>query len=96
MKKITKEEVDKVAVLARLEFKEEQKEKLTIQLNAILDYFDKLKELNTEGIDPMAHASQKINVFREDRIEKSINQEDALKNAPEGKRGYFRVPKIIE
>ena len=94
--KITKEEVDKVAQLARLGFTEEEKGKLASQLNSILVYFDKLGELDTTGIEPTFHASTISNVFRDDKVESSISKEESLLNAPDSKRGCFRVPRIIE
>ncbi|MBI4618736.1 MAG: Asp-tRNA(Asn)/Glu-tRNA(Gln) amidotransferase subunit GatC [Desulfobacterales bacterium] len=94
--KITKEEVDKVAKLARLGFTEEEKEKFASQLNSILVYFDNLGELDTIGIEPTSHASTISNVFRDDKVESSISKEESLLNAPDGKRDCFRVPRIIE
>jgi aspartyl-tRNA(Asn)/glutamyl-tRNA(Gln) amidotransferase subunit C len=94
--KITKEEVDKVAKLARLEFTEEEKGKFTSQLNSILEYFDKLGELDTRGVEATSHASAINNVFRDDEVESSISKEESLMNAPDSKRGCFRVPRIIE
>ena len=94
--KITKEEIDKVARLARLGFSEEEKETFTIQLNAILVYFDKLRELDTTGVEPTSHASTISNVFRHDKTGSSISKEESLLNAPDRKRGCFRVPRIIE
>lgn len=94
--KITKEEVDKVAKLARLGFTEEEKEKFASQLNSILVYFDKLGELDTTGIEPTSHASTISNVFRDDKVESSISKEESLLNAPDGKGDCFRVPRIIE
>lgn len=94
--KITKEEVDKVAKLARLGFTEEEKEKFASQLNSILVYFDKLGEVDTRGIEPTSHASTISSVFRDDEVESSISKEESLLNAPDGKRGCFRVPRIIE
>ena len=95
--KINKEEVDKVAKLARLGFTEEEKERLASQLNSILVYFDKLGELDTTGIESTSHASTISNVFREDRVDSSVSKEEAsLLNAPDSRGGYFRVPRIIE
>ncbi len=94
--KITKEEVDKVAKLARLGFTEEEKRKFTGQLNSVLVYFDRLGELDTRGIEPTSHASTVSNVLRDDKVESSISKEESLLNAPDGKRGCFRVPRIID
>jgi len=94
--KISKEEVEHVALLARLKFSETEKERFTIQLNSILEYMDTLKELDTTQVEPTFHAVARKNVFREDQVLPSSPQDLALSNAPDGDRGFFRVPKIIE
>lgn len=94
--KITKEQVEYVAHLARLEFNESEKDKFTSQLNDILVYMDILNRLDTSGVEPMSHATFLANAFREDRVLESIGIEEALKNAPDEARDCFRVPKVIE
>ena len=94
--KISKEEVEHVALLARLKFSEVEKERFTIQLNSILEYMDTLKELDTTQVEPTFHAVARKNVFRKDQVLPSSPQDLALGNAPDGDRGFFRVPKIIE
>jgi len=94
--KITKQEVEHVALLARLKFSEAEKERFTLQLNAILEYMEKLQELDTSRVEPTFHAVARKNVFREDRVLPSAPQEVSLKNAPDGEGRFFRVPKIIE
>jgi len=94
--KITKDQVEYVAHLARLEFDESEKEKFTSQLNDILMYMDILNRLDTAGVEPMSHATQLANAFREDRVLPSIGVEEAMKNAPDEARESFRVPKVIE
>ncbi|MBI5966603.1 MAG: Asp-tRNA(Asn)/Glu-tRNA(Gln) amidotransferase subunit GatC [Deltaproteobacteria bacterium] len=94
--KITKEEVEHVALLARLKFREIEQERFTTQLNSILEYMDKLRELDTTKVEPTFHAVARTNVFREDSLKPSIPRDLSLKNAPDGDRGFFRVPKIIE
>lgn len=95
---VTKHDVDIVADLARLSFTEEEKEEMTGVLNNILDYFDKLSELDTEDVEPLTHILPVQNVMREDVVEPSrcIGQEAALKNAPKHDRGHFVIPKVIE
>ncbi|HHV62329.1 MAG TPA: Asp-tRNA(Asn)/Glu-tRNA(Gln) amidotransferase subunit GatC [Firmicutes bacterium] len=93
---ITKQDVEHVAALARLELGEEEKESLTEQLGKILEYADKLKELDTEGVPPTAHPLPIKNVFREDRVRPSLPVEDALANAPEREGSFFKVPRIME
>jgi len=94
--KITRQEVEHVALLARLKVSETEKERFTTQLNSILEYMDKLKELDTSQVEPTFHAATRKNVFREDRALPSSPQDLTLSNAPDGDRGFFRVPKIIE
>jgi aspartyl-tRNA(Asn)/glutamyl-tRNA(Gln) amidotransferase subunit C len=94
--KITRQEVEHVAKLARLELTEQEADTFTGQLDAILAYVDKLKELNTDGIIPTAHAVPMENAFREDQVQPSIGVENALANAPARAESFFRVPKVIE
>ncbi len=94
--KITREEVDHVALLARLKFNEAEKERFTSQLNSILEYMEKLGELNTGRVEPTYHAVSQTNVFREDVARACLPQEVTLSNAPDSEGGLFRVPKIIE
>ncbi len=93
---ISKQEVEYVAHLARLEIDDAQKDKFTSQLNDILLYIDKLNELDTTGVEPMSHAIAVTNAFREDRIVDSLGTEKSLANAPDGRGEFFRVPKVIE
>jgi len=94
--KITKEEVEHVALLARLKFSESEKERFTTQLNSILEYVEKLGELDTTRVEPTFHAVAQTNVFREDIVQPSMAPDLSQGNAPDGDRGFFRVPKIIE
>jgi aspartyl-tRNA(Asn)/glutamyl-tRNA(Gln) amidotransferase subunit C len=94
--KIARQEVEHVAVLARLALDESELDQLTGQMNSILEYVDKLDELDTEGIIPTAHAVPVENAFREDIVRPSIGNDRALKNAPDVANNCFRVPKIIE
>ena len=93
---ITKQEVEYVAHLARLEIDDEQKDKLTSQLNDILLYIDKLNELDTSGVEPMSHAIAVTNAFREDKGADSLGTEQSLMNAPDARGEFFRVPKVID
>ena len=94
--KITRTEVEHVARLARLALKPEELEALTGQMDAILGYVDKLNELDTEGIEPTAHAVPMENAFREDVVKPSIGVKRAQQNAPATDGSCFKVPKIIE
>lgn len=94
--KITQKDVEYVARLARLTLAPQELEVMTGQMDAILGYVDKLNELDTEGIEPMAHAVPMNNAFREDEIRPSIGIERALKNAPEAGGQCFKVPRVID
>jgi len=94
--KITKQEVEHVAKLARLELSEQEKERLTDQLSNILTYVEKLNELDTSGVEPTSHVLDINNVMRDDVPRESLPQERALANAPEKAAGHYKVPKIIE
>ncbi len=92
---LTKEEVLKVAHLARLEFKEEEIEKFRGDLNNILSFIEKLQEVDTEGVEPMYQVNNLSNVLRKDEIKESLTKEEALKNAPQKDDGMFIVPKVV-
>jgi aspartyl-tRNA(Asn)/glutamyl-tRNA(Gln) amidotransferase subunit C len=94
--KIDRQEVEHVAVLARLALKETELTQVTDQMNQILGYVDKLNELDTDAITPTAHAVVVENAFRDDIVRPSIGGEKALKNAPEAVDNCFKVPQIIE
>jgi aspartyl-tRNA(Asn)/glutamyl-tRNA(Gln) amidotransferase subunit C len=92
---VNKQDVEKIAELARLIFSEEELENFTPQMNKILSYMDKLNELNTDNVEPLSHPVEQTNVFREDELRPSISKEDALKNAPSKDENHFKVPKVI-
>lgn len=91
---ITIKDVEHVAKLARLKLTEEEKEKFTKQLDAIIEHMDKLNEVDTTGIEPMAHAIPSSNVMREDEVKQEFTRDEMLSNAPEEEDGFFKVPKI--
>ncbi len=92
---ISREEVLYIARLARLEFDEEKVEEFTHQLGRVLDYINKLSELDLTDVEPTYHVLDMVSVMREDEVKESLSQEEALSNAPDAKDGFFRVPKII-
>jgi len=94
--KITRQQVENVAVLARLELSDAETEMFTGQMDAILAYVDKLNELDTTGIVPTSHAVPMENAFRADEVRPSMGVENALGNAPGRIEDFFRVPKVIE
>ncbi len=94
--KVTKKDVDNVAVLSRLAIPEEEKDKYTGQLNAFLEYVDNLSNVATDDVRPTTYALPIQNVFRADVVKPSLDREAALSNAPLREDGYFKVPKILE
>jgi len=94
--KLTREEVQKVATLARLHLTAEEEERLTEQLDAILRYLEKLNQLDTSRVEPFTHAVDVVNAFREDKVTNHPNAEALLANAPDTDQTFFKVPKIIE
>lgn len=96
--KITEQQVEHVAELAKLEFKDEELTKFTTQLGSIIDMFEDLTNVDTQGVEPMTSASDRENVMREDKAVKSSKEEtDALlNNAPDTDDGYIKVPAIID
>ena len=85
-----------VAHLARLSLTAEEEQKLSAQLESVLGYIEKLKEVDVAGIEPTAHAFPLVNVTRPDEVTPSLSNEDALRNAPSKANGLFMVPKIVE
>ena len=99
---ITKEEVEKIAVLASLDLTASEKESFTAQLSSIVTYIDKLNQLDTSNVEPMSHCTVTQTETasgsygdRGDTVVPSLGQDAVLKNAPDPERGYFRVPKVI-
>jgi aspartyl-tRNA(Asn)/glutamyl-tRNA(Gln) amidotransferase subunit C len=95
-KKIDEAQVRKVAKLSRLELTEAEVEEFTNQLSAILGYVEKMNELDTEGIEPLAHCLPISNVFRDDCVRESLGTQKALANAPQWDGEFFKVPKILD
>lgn len=93
---ITDETIEYVEILAKLELSKEEKERAKNDMEHILNYIDKLNELDTEGVEPMSHIFPLNNVFREDIVTNGDERDRMLKNAPESKDGCFKVPKTIE
>jgi aspartyl-tRNA(Asn)/glutamyl-tRNA(Gln) amidotransferase subunit C len=93
--KITADEVQHVAHLARLTLLPEELGKMTEQLDNILNYFEKLKGLDTRNIEPTTHAFSITNAFRDDAVQDSLSQEEALANSPKQNGQCFIVPRIL-
>ncbi|MGD8786757.1 MAG: Asp-tRNA(Asn)/Glu-tRNA(Gln) amidotransferase subunit GatC [Phycisphaerales bacterium] len=94
--KIDKEQVEKVAKLSRLELTKDEIEEFTGQLSAILGYVEKMNELDTTDVEPLAHCLPINNVFREDQVKDSLGTERVLSNAPQRDEEFFKVPKILD
>lgn len=92
---ITPEQVRHIGRLARIELTDDQAAAFGRQLADIVGYFDKLKELDTDGVEPMVHATEALNVLAPDVAEPSLQAAEALANAPDRDGDYFKVPKVI-
>lgn len=88
--------IDKLSKLSMLQFNDEEREEIKADLEKMIGFVDKLKELDTSGVEPLLHMSNEINVLREDVPAHMITREEALKNAPHHDDIYFKVPKVIK
>lgn len=89
---ISDETIEYVGILAKLELSDEEKERAKTDMGRMLDYIDKLGELDTDGVEPMSHVFSVENVFREDVVTNGDDRERLLSNAPQEKDGMFVVP----
>jgi aspartyl-tRNA(Asn)/glutamyl-tRNA(Gln) amidotransferase subunit C len=96
MAKLSLAEVEHVALLARLRLTEDEKHRMTEDLNVVLEHFENLQQVDTEGISPTAHAMPLQNVLREDASRPSLAREKFLREAPEARDEFFVVPRIVE
>ena len=92
---VTLSDVEKIAKLAKLDLSSQEKLKLADQMAEIVRYVEKLNELDTENIAPTSHVLDLKNVFREDKVQTWLTQDEALSNAPAKNQGFFSVPKVI-
>ena len=93
-KLVSKELLDKLAHLARLEFDSKDEQKLLKELNQTLNWVKKLEQVDTTDVEPLTHVSEEVNVLRADKIGNELETEQALNLAPKAKNGYFIVPKV--
>jgi len=93
---ISDETIEYVSILAKLELSEEEKEQAKNDMGRMLDYIDKLNELETDGVEPMSHVFPVNNVFREDIVTNVDDRDNIIANAPADKDGCFKVPKTVE
>lgn len=94
--KITREQVEHVAHLARLNLTEEEKEQMTVDMEAIIEFADQINSLDISDVKPTDHVIPINNVFREDVARPSTDREKLLSNAPNQENGCFSVPKVVE
>ena len=94
--KISKQQVKYIANLARLKITEKEKDLFASQLSNILEYIDKLNQLDTSGIEPTSHIIPINNIFREDVVKVSLAVEEIVRCAPTSKMSFFEVPKVVE
>lgn len=94
--KIDKKLLNKIAHLARLEFDENTAEAMMKDMTEIIDWVEKLNEVDTDGVEPLTTMSHEFNALREDETKPHLSHERALKNAPKKDNDYFRVPKVLE
>jgi aspartyl-tRNA(Asn)/glutamyl-tRNA(Gln) amidotransferase subunit C len=88
--------VDKLANLSRLQFDAGEKEAIKNDLQRMIQFVEKLNELDTTGVEPLLHMSEQVNILREDEVKGSISQAEGLQNAPVHDEQFFKVPKVIK
>ena len=93
--KVSKNDIEYIAKLAKLKFNNEEATKMQDELNKILEYVEKLNELDTSEVEPLSHVIDLKNVDREDVVNQTLTADDILKNAPSKTEKFFRVPKVI-
>jgi len=94
--KITDEKIDALAHLSRLSFEGDEKENIKKDLENILDMCEKMKSVDTDGVEPLIYMADSQNILRDDEVKQEISREQALKNAPKKDSDFFRVPKVID
>jgi aspartyl-tRNA(Asn)/glutamyl-tRNA(Gln) amidotransferase subunit C len=93
---INRATLDKIAHLARLEFGEEEAQRMMADMSEIVTWVEKLKEVDTTGVEPLTSMSEEINAFRNDEPKSGLSREEALSRAPDSDGTYFKVPKVID
>jgi aspartyl-tRNA(Asn)/glutamyl-tRNA(Gln) amidotransferase subunit C len=92
---LTRQEVEKVSLLARLQLSSDELDRMTEQMGQVVAYVESLAELNTDAIEPMAHALDVANVFSADQLRPSLDRDAALANAPHHDREFYLVPAVL-
>jgi len=93
---VNDELIDNLANLARLQFDEEEKKIIRKDLQRMIQFVDKLNELDVSGTEPLLHMSDNVNMLRDDVVQGSVSREEGLKNAPDTDGVFFKVPKVIQ
>jgi aspartyl-tRNA(Asn)/glutamyl-tRNA(Gln) amidotransferase subunit C len=88
--------LDHLATLSRLEFEKTEREQIRRDLSEMLSFVDKLKEVDTEGVEPLIFMNERTNVMRQDEIKPGLSPDEALANAPDRQGNFFRVPKVLK
>ena len=88
--------IENLAKLSHLSFDEQERKEIKADLQEMISFIEKLKEVNTEGVVPLIHMSNNVNILRDDIVQGSISREEALKNAPDTDGIFFKVPKVIK
>jgi aspartyl-tRNA(Asn)/glutamyl-tRNA(Gln) amidotransferase subunit C len=88
--------IENLAHLARLQFNDQEKEEIKKDLQRMISFVEKLKEVDTTGTEPLLHMTDAMNVYREDEVKGSMDKQTALANAPSANENYFKVPKVIK
>ena len=94
--RLTREDIESVAYLSRLELSDDEKDRFTGQINRLLDNFEKLQELDTTDVEPMSHVIPVSNVFRKDESRPSLPPEEVVSNGPQVADNCFVVPRVVE
>jgi aspartyl-tRNA(Asn)/glutamyl-tRNA(Gln) amidotransferase subunit C len=94
--RLSQQEIEHIALLSRLKLTDEERERMTTQLNDIMGFFEQLGELDTSGVEPTSHVIPMHNVLRADEVRPSLPVEEALDNAPQRAGDTFRVPRVVE
>lgn len=93
---ISPQEVRHVAALAKLDLPEDELARVGVELNRILEYFAQLQAINTDNVPVTSHAIPMINVYRDDKVQESLDPEEAVAGAPDGVDEFFRVPRMVD
>lgn len=93
---ISKDQVEHMAEICKLKFSEEEIEDFTKKFSSVVEYVEKLDELDIEGVEPTYQVNSHTQKFREDTVKEGLTREEVLQNAPEEQYGYFKILKIVE